>query len=579
MRTRLAITILVLITVLAGMFTFFAYFEKYLEMFERQVKISSEKMGSYVKTLEAEMKDTELFPFSDESSSLSNLAGYLLIKDNGTIASRFNVSNSFFEKYGNIYKYAMINGKYVSPFFVSSDGKATILLAVKTADQSYVALALVNPVKSSLKDAYLVDGSALGVSLDGSGKWKNFLSLLSINRKRILIRSGVIYFVEPINVGPYLLVVKRSLWSVVLSSNKTLFYGWPLVFLSLFLLFFAFERSMKKKMKPLNELSELIKDSDEFRKFENENVKGEAIFKYNELVEKYEKLKEDHTEISNKLKETNSEVTGMNTLFVEFSILFNEVKSGRKDLEEALKIAFRRMLDFSKPITGIGMRYAKMEIYLGTVNSFNFENETDGKISLELKTEYRSARYVVSADRFTMNERTREMVKTLLYYLTAFLSIHEAWEMSKNTMKYDPLTSLLTRQEFENMVKREEALAKRENFPLSFMMLDVKRMRKFNENYGKLNGDSLLKYIANVLVRNTRFTDITARYGEDAFIVCFHGMKKEDCLKKQEKIISQVMKFRYEVNIKSVALSYPIDGDNVSALVSKLEELIDQFEN
>ena len=569
MKEKLILLFLALIMCVAGVTTLFLHVERYSEMFEREVKLSADKIAIYMKMFEREMSYAKLVPFS---SSLSAVNGYALMKNDGSVVYEFDIPSSFLGRYGEAYKYAMINGQYISPFFVSLNGKGAVLMAVKTIDHSHVALALVRPVRCNLANSYLVDGTALGLKLDGSGKWENFLALLSKHEKGVIWQGSEVDFIEPVNFGSYTLVMKYPFWSLIVASVNVSFYLWVAVFSSLLILFLFLKRSLKRKVDPLIELSNFIRKSKELRKFEGDNVEDETILKYNELVGDYEKLKDEHEDVTRELKEINSELTEMNKLFVEFSALFNEVRNGRKELDEALRVAFRRMLDFSRPITGIGMKYAKMEVYLGTVNEFNFENEIEGRVSLTLRTESKSVRYVVNTDRFTMKEGTREMVRTLLYHLTSFLSIYEMMEMNKSTMKYDPLTNLLTRQEFEEMVKREEALARRENLFLSFLVLDVKEMRKFNEKYGRLTGDALLKYVAKVIVKNVRFTDIAARYGEDEFIVCFHGMKKADCERKAEQIISQITQFRYEVKVKSAVLSYPTDGDNVSLLVSELEK-------
>jgi diguanylate cyclase (GGDEF)-like protein len=357
----------------------------------------------------------------------------------------------------------------------------------------------------------------------------------------------------------------------LLNISRNDLYTWFLVFLSLLIAMNVTHYSSLKKMGSLVRFSKFLNGLDSFKRYE-EDPQSEIGFKYNSLVDKHKKLDKDYSELIRDISETNTELVELNKLLIEFSMLFNEVKMERKSLEEALKMAFRRMLDFSKPITGIGMKYKDFEVYLGTVNAFNFDTSGSGKMVLEVKTDSAIVKYVISFDRFTINERTKEMIRTLLYHLTTFLTMHEFLERSKNSMKYDPLTGLLTRQEFEELMKREEALAKRENKYLSFLMIDIKKLRKFNEKYGKLNGDVLLKFVAKIISENVRLTDITSRYGEDEFVICFYAMKKEDAIRKSTQIVSQIHNFKYEVEVKYALLTYPTDGDNISKIISKLEK-------
>jgi len=84
----------------------------------------------------------------------------------------------------------------------------------------------------------------------------------------------------------------------------------------------------------------------------------------------------------------------------------------------------------------------------------------------------------------------------------------------------DELTGLYNRAYFYQKLKREGERAKRQGHPLSIIMLDVDGFKQFNDRYGHLSGDALLRTVARVLEFSVReHVDCIFRYGGDEFVV------------------------------------------------------------
>ncbi|NIO04880.1 MAG: diguanylate cyclase [Proteobacteria bacterium] len=84
----------------------------------------------------------------------------------------------------------------------------------------------------------------------------------------------------------------------------------------------------------------------------------------------------------------------------------------------------------------------------------------------------------------------------------------------------DELTDLYNRRYFYQKLKREIDRARRQGRPLSIIMLDVDNFKRFNDQYGHLEGDVLLRTIARVLQFSVRqHVDCVFRYGGDEFVV------------------------------------------------------------
>lgn len=84
---------------------------------------------------------------------------------------------------------------------------------------------------------------------------------------------------------------------------------------------------------------------------------------------------------------------------------------------------------------------------------------------------------------------------------------------------YDPLTELPNRRLFADRLQQEIRKAKRENYVLALLFLDLDRFKEVNDHYGHKIGDILLVEAARRVSGAVRETDTVARLGGDEFTV------------------------------------------------------------
>ncbi|HKQ29809.1 MAG TPA: GGDEF domain-containing protein, partial [Burkholderiales bacterium] len=84
----------------------------------------------------------------------------------------------------------------------------------------------------------------------------------------------------------------------------------------------------------------------------------------------------------------------------------------------------------------------------------------------------------------------------------------------------DGLTGLSNRRYCDEFVGKEWRRAIREQTSLAVLMIDVDDFKHFNDTFGHLAGDEVLKQVAEV-IRNSfaRPSDLAARFGGEEFIV------------------------------------------------------------
>ena len=84
----------------------------------------------------------------------------------------------------------------------------------------------------------------------------------------------------------------------------------------------------------------------------------------------------------------------------------------------------------------------------------------------------------------------------------------------------DPLTELPNRRSFDRRMLMEWRRAIRDDQALSFFMMDLDRFKRYNDHYGHLQGDELLKKLARIAESTVRRAgDFIARIGGEEFAV------------------------------------------------------------
>jgi diguanylate cyclase (GGDEF)-like protein len=83
----------------------------------------------------------------------------------------------------------------------------------------------------------------------------------------------------------------------------------------------------------------------------------------------------------------------------------------------------------------------------------------------------------------------------------------------------DQLTGLHNRRHFDMNARRALEVARRNERPLSVVLVDTDHFKSVNDRFGHPVGDEVLKAVANVLMRNARKADLVARIGGEEFAV------------------------------------------------------------
>lgn len=87
----------------------------------------------------------------------------------------------------------------------------------------------------------------------------------------------------------------------------------------------------------------------------------------------------------------------------------------------------------------------------------------------------------------------------------------------------DELTGLANRREFEVRFQHAVHRSSRTEEPFSAILLDIDNLKEINDQFGHIDGDRVIKGVANLLLGAVRGNDTVARWGGDEFIILFEG--------------------------------------------------------
>ncbi len=82
----------------------------------------------------------------------------------------------------------------------------------------------------------------------------------------------------------------------------------------------------------------------------------------------------------------------------------------------------------------------------------------------------------------------------------------------------DSLTGLKNHRALQERLTSDFKRSLRYSSPVSVLLIDVDRFKKYNDSYGHLAGDDVLREVSKVLLRCMRDTDFIARYGGEEFV-------------------------------------------------------------
>ena len=109
----------------------------------------------------------------------------------------------------------------------------------------------------------------------------------------------------------------------------------------------------------------------------------------------------------------------------------------------------------------------------------------------------------------------------------------------------DRMTKLFSHHFFQKTLEEEFVRAHRYGTAFSLIMFDIDEFKKFNDTYGHLQGDLIIKEIAGILRRSVRSIDLSARYGGEEFAVILPEVDLRGAAVVAERLRAGIEAYRF----------------------------------
>ncbi len=127
----------------------------------------------------------------------------------------------------------------------------------------------------------------------------------------------------------------------------------------------------------------------------------------------------------------------------------------------------------------------------------------------------------------------------------------------------DPLTGILNRRSFEELLNSEFSRYKRKYEIYSLLMLDIDHFKLINDNYGHAMGDTVIKKLAESCQSNLREYDSVARIGGEEFCVLLPNTEVQTAIIIAEKLRDIISKLLFKVNDANISITASIGASEI----------------
>lgn len=144
----------------------------------------------------------------------------------------------------------------------------------------------------------------------------------------------------------------------------------------------------------------------------------------------------------------------------------------------------------------------------------------------------------------------------------------------------DWLTKLWNYGKFQQLLSLELEKAKIGERQLSMAMLDIDNFKQFNDTFGHVEGDRVLREISKIMKDSSRKLDHVARYGGEEFSIVMPDTNKESAVFLCERLRRDIEKFYLQsqnisahrnLTISLGIANFPLDADTKEDLINKAD--------
>ena len=136
------------------------------------------------------------------------------------------------------------------------------------------------------------------------------------------------------------------------------------------------------------------------------------------------------------------------------------------------------------------------------------------------------------------NIETNRVMAAIVLYSVCFLVYRNSLsaDVLRRLATTDPLTGVINRRHFMELMGREQRRADRYATTYSVLMIDIDHFKRVNDTYGHQVGDLAIQAMAQACQKTMRPTDLVARYGGEEFIITLTHTEQAAAVRVAERL-------------------------------------------
>jgi len=179
---------------------------------------------------------------------------------------------------------------------------------------------------------------------------------------------------------------------------------------------------------------------------------------------------------------------------------------------------------------------------------------------------------------FLINISLMDQINALyLVTLTNITEITIQKTMAQTKVNIDELTGAYNRNKFEEVFEYEISKAEDNGLALSIAILDIDYFKNYNDKYGHLVGDEILRLLVQEVKKHIRKTDLFARWGGEEFVLIFEGTDIDNAVKISNNLRKKIAVLENQPAGKitvSFGVTQYIDGDDKKSIFSRCDDAL-----
>ena len=162
----------------------------------------------------------------------------------------------------------------------------------------------------------------------------------------------------------------------------------------------------------------------------------------------------------------------------------------------------------------------------------------------------------------------------------ALIAAFRANQRTEETVLFDPLTGIGNRPHIETKIRTALEDCCHQGGEFGILFIDIDHFKEFNDKYGHLLGDKVLRITANTLRQNLRGSDSCGRWGGEEFIALVHDLDPTGLETVAEKLRETVSQTRLSENGTALGITVSIGAclarpdDTVQSLIGRADRLM-----